>query len=149
MFTINCNRKHRSSPSIPSHSSRLKQHFFIWINTNTPNLLICIWIRADLVQLRFVKSENQMLFFLYIFPSSTHLVSVVANLVQGMEESNLSQTLSPFSFIYQAVCSGSDPVWKIGCVSRHDKLRESASFDPGRFWRNREACMFVFNGIFN
>ena len=40
------------------------------------------------------------------------LVSYVGNMLQGMEESNFSQILSPFSFIYQAVCSGLSPVWR-------------------------------------
>ena len=94
------------------------------------NLFFCIGVLHNFVKLGLVKSRITIksekcgclgllnvimtlraasLAYLSPRPAS-HLDSCVGNMLQGMLESNFSQTLSPLSLMYQAVCRALSPV---------------------------------------
>lgn len=94
------------------------------------NLFLCVGVLDNFVQLGLVESritmrmigivdcDNELdngsaecsIAFCHRVCLIAHLVSCVGNMLQGMFESNFSQTLSPLSLMYQDVCRALSPV---------------------------------------
>ena len=95
------------------------------------NLFLCVGVLDNFVQLGLVESritmrmigivdcDNELdngyaecsIAFCHRVCLMAHLVSCVGNMLQGMFESNFSQTLSPLSLMYHDVCRALSPVW--------------------------------------
>ena len=108
------------------------------------NLFLCVGVLDNFVQLGLVESritmrmigivdcDNELdngyaecsIAFCHRVCLMAHLVSCVGNMLQGMLESNFSQTLSPLSLMYHDVCSALSPVWVIMkmILMAHEKL---------------------------
>ena len=104
------------------------------------NLFLCVGVLDNFVQLGLVESritmrmigivdcDNELdngyaecsIAFCHRVCLMAHLVSCVGNMLQGMLESNFSQTLSPLSLMYHDVCRALSPVWMI--LIAHEEL---------------------------
>ena len=104
------------------------------------NLFLCVGVLDNFVQLGLVESritmrmigivdcDNELdngyaecsIAFCHRVCLMAHLVSCVGNMLQGMFESNFSQTLSPLSLMYHDVCRALSPVCMI--LMAHEEL---------------------------
>ena len=104
------------------------------------NLFLCVGVLDNFVQLGLVESritmrmigivdcDNELdngyaecsIAFCHRVCLMAHLVSCVGNMLQGMFESNFSQTLSPLSLMYHDVCRALSPVYMI--LMAHEEL---------------------------
>lgn len=115
------------------------------------NLFLCVGVLDNFVQLGLVESritmrmigivdcDNELdngyaecsIAFCHRVCLMAHLVSCVGNMLQGMLESNFSQTLSPLSLMYHDVCRALSPVWMI--LMAHEVIRNSFSNELNLF----------------